>query len=42
MDVLVTLVGGCILFLLAMSGLRNRLFLLPMKSLNEGLPSGSV
>jgi hypothetical protein len=39
---MITLDGGCILFLLAMVGLRKRLFLLPMKSLKEGLLSGSV
>jgi len=34
--------GGCILFLLAMVGLRKRLFLLPIKSLKEGVLSDSV
>jgi hypothetical protein len=37
----ITLEGGCILFLLAIVGLMKRLFLLPIKSLKDGLLSGS-
>lgn len=38
----ITLEGGCILFLLAIVGLTKRLFLFPIKSLKDGLLSGSV